>query len=93
MKMPTIGFGTWAADAEARPALEKATLQALQSGYRHIDTAWVYDTEVPVGNAVRASGIPRKDISITTKVYEVPYLTGLTKGGIIFTEMWRRVAT
>jgi 2,5-diketo-D-gluconate reductase B len=41
---------------------------ALQAGYRHIDTAWKYGTERQVGEAIRASGVPRNEIFLTTKV-------------------------
>ena len=41
---------------------------ALKAGYRHIDTAWKYGTERAVGEAMRASGVPRGDIFLTTKV-------------------------
>jgi diketogulonate reductase-like aldo/keto reductase len=43
-------------------------LAALRAGYRHIDTAWKYGTERAVGEAIRASGLPRQDIFLTTKV-------------------------
>jgi len=68
-EMPVIGFGTWDAVESQRPALLEATIAALKCGYRSIDTAWVYGTEQPVGEAIRKSGIPRENIFITTKVY------------------------
>jgi diketogulonate reductase-like aldo/keto reductase len=40
-------------------------LAALRAGYRHIDTAWKYGTERAVGEAIRASGLPRQDIFLT----------------------------
>lgn len=65
VKMPRLGFGTWArTGAEGVRAIELA----LETGYRHIDTAQSYDTEREVGTAVRASGLPRGDIWVTTKV-------------------------
>jgi len=70
-EIPTIGFGTWDAVESQRPALLEATLTALKSGYRSIDTAWVYGTEKAVGEAIRKSGIPREELFITTKVYVV----------------------
>lgn len=45
-----------------------AVRSALQLGYRHFDTAQVYNNEVDVGEAVRDSGVPRKDVWITSKV-------------------------
>lgn len=73
--MPTIGFGTWDAVQSQRGALREATAMAIKTGYRHIDTASVYGTEIPVGEAIRTSGVPRKDIFVTTKVY-IPRLWG-----------------
>lgn len=62
-KIPAIGFGTSqlgdCADVVAR---------ALEAGYRHIDTAWKYGTEKGVGAGLRASGVPREDIFLCTKV-------------------------
>src|SRR5690606_16158504 len=45
-------------------------LTALRLGYRHIDTAFLYDNETSVGEAVRKSGIPRSEIFITTKIWD-----------------------
>lgn len=66
IKMPIIGFGTW--DLRENEC-EKATLEALKIGYRLIDTAQMYQNEKEVGNAIRKSGIPRKEIFVTTKIY------------------------
>lgn len=65
VRMPMLGLGVYdmyAADAE------RAVQDALQIGYRLIDTAEMYRNEAEIGNAVRASGIPRQDIFITTKI-------------------------
>jgi 2,5-diketo-D-gluconate reductase B len=63
--MPTLGFGT----SPLTGGLSAETvLAALKAGYRHIDTARKYGTEPAVGEAMRASGIPRGDIFLTTKV-------------------------
>lgn len=63
--MPLLGLGVYDMyKAEA----EKAIQQALEIGYRLIDTATMYNNEVEVGNAIRQSGIPRQDIFLTTKV-------------------------
>ena len=51
-----------------REKAEKACLEAFKVGYRHIDTAHRYDNERGVGTAIKKSGIPRKDIFITTKL-------------------------
>ncbi|KAI9370458.1 NADP-dependent oxidoreductase domain-containing protein [Aspergillus egyptiacus] len=63
--IPALGFGTWQ-DADAQ---ENAVAEALKAGYRHIDTARVYGTEKAVGAAIRKSGIPRKEIFLTTKLW------------------------
>jgi 2,5-diketo-D-gluconate reductase A len=62
--IPQIGLGTGPMDdAEA----ERAVAQALELGYRHVDTAENYGNERGVGAGIRASGIPRADVFITTK--------------------------
>lgn len=66
VEMPQLGFGVWQVpDAEA----EGAVATALQAGYRSIDTAAVYGNEEGTGRAVAASGIPREDLFVTTKVW------------------------
>lgn len=65
VRMPLVGFGTW--QATGRKGYE-AVRQALDVGYRHIDTATMYGNEAEVGRAVRDSGVPREDIFITTKL-------------------------
>lgn len=65
-EMPRIGLGTW----QVRPEdARRAVRDAIAVGYRHIDTARVYGNEVAVGEGVRDSGVPRKDLWITTKVF------------------------
>ena len=63
--MPMVGFGTW--PLRARQACE-AVRRALQAGYRHIDTATMYANELEVGNALRDSGVPRREVFLTTKL-------------------------
>ena len=65
--IPQLGFGVWQIPRGA-PTRE-AVLAALRAGYRHIDTARIYGNEEDVGNAVRASGIPREEIFVTTKLW------------------------
>ena len=66
IEIPCIGFGTWQTpDGEASINAVKA---ALKSGYRHIDTAAAYGNESSIGLAVKQSGVPRKDIFITSKL-------------------------
>lgn len=65
VSIPQLGFGVWQV---ADDAAEAAVSEALRVGYRHIDTAALYQNEAGVGRAVAASGIPREDIFITTKL-------------------------
>ena len=63
--IPVLGFGTWdLSGAECA----RAVADAIKIGYRHIDTAAGYRNEDKVGEGIRAGGIPRKDLFITTKV-------------------------
>ena len=64
--IPILGIGTW--QLQGRRAYE-AVRHALKVGYRHIDTASMYGNESEVGEAIRASGVPRDDIFVTTKVW------------------------
>jgi diketogulonate reductase-like aldo/keto reductase len=67
VEIPAIGFGTWRlAEGEE---IENSVEEALKAGYRLIDTAKIYANEYGVGKAVAASGIPREDIFITTKLW------------------------
>ncbi|WP_373354524.1 aldo/keto reductase [Pseudoroseicyclus sp. CXY001] len=63
--MPPLGFGTY---GRKGPEGIAAMLCALETGYRHLDTAQDYGTEREVGEAVRQSGLPRSEIFVTTKV-------------------------
>jgi diketogulonate reductase-like aldo/keto reductase len=63
--LPLLGFGVWELVTGAEG--ERAVRSALEAGYRHIDTAQAYENEATVGAAVRASGIPREQLFITTK--------------------------
>ena len=65
MTMPALGFGTGGNMVED---CAEAVLAALRAGYRNIDTARKYGTEEGVGEAIRASGLPRDDIFVITKV-------------------------
>ncbi|KAG2344226.1 Aldo/keto reductase [Suillus weaverae] len=67
--MPCIALGSWVGTGPKELARASSwLLTALEAGYRHIDTAGLYGTEGAVGEAVRQSGIPRKDLYITTKL-------------------------
>jgi len=64
--MPSLGLGCWQSSAEDLvPAVE----HALKVGYRHIDGATIYGNEESLGEGVRRSGVDRKDIWITTKLW------------------------
>jgi diketogulonate reductase-like aldo/keto reductase len=65
-EIPAIGFGTW--DLRGRTC-EACVDCALGTGYRHVDTAAMYDNERDVGRAIRASSVPREEIFLTTKVW------------------------
>ncbi len=65
--IPCIGFGTY--KIEDPGVAYRSVADALEVGYRHIDTAAIYNNEKSVGAAVRDSGIDRKDVFVTTKVW------------------------
>jgi diketogulonate reductase-like aldo/keto reductase len=65
-RIPAIGLGTWELRGRACARLVE---QALKLGYRHIDTAQVYENEREVGEGLRASGIKRHEVFVTTKVW------------------------
>ncbi|WP_067619125.1 aldo/keto reductase [Alicyclobacillus acidiphilus] len=67
IEMPWFGLGVYKAQAGAE--VEQAIQYALDAGYRHIDTAALYANEESVGAAIKASGIPRESIFVTTKVW------------------------
>ncbi|KAF9961281.1 hypothetical protein BGZ72_004202 [Mortierella alpina] len=67
-QIPLLGLGVYA--MEPGQETENAVLWALKAGYRHIDTATIYDNEESVGSAIRKSGIPRDEIFVTTKLTE-----------------------
>ncbi|KAK7195343.1 prostaglandin f2-alpha synthase/D-arabinose dehydrogenase [Novymonas esmeraldas] len=65
--MPQFGLGVW--QSPVGEATENAVKWALQAGYRHIDTAAIYRNEESVGAGLRASGVPREEVFITTKLW------------------------
>ncbi len=65
-RIPLLGLGTW--DLRGRTCA-RVVEQALRLGYRHIDTAEMYDNEREVGEGLRASGLKRDDVFITTKIW------------------------
>lgn len=72
IEMPAVGIGTFMmTPAQA----EKAVLDALNCGYRMIDTAQAYMNERAVGRAIRKSKVAREDIFLSTKIWASQYLT------------------
>jgi 2,5-diketo-D-gluconate reductase A len=68
--IPQLGFGVWQIpDATAHASV----VTALQVGYRHVDTAAIYDNETGVGRAIRDSGVPREDVFLTTKLWNADH--------------------
>jgi 2,5-diketo-D-gluconate reductase B len=65
-RIPLLGLGTW--DLRGRTCA-RVVEQALRLGYRHIDTAEMYDNEREVGEGLRASGVKRNDVFVTTKIW------------------------
>ena len=65
--MPKIGYGVFRMTDQA--ACEEAVVQAIQAGYRLIDTAAAYGNEEAVGRAIRRCGVPREELFITTKLW------------------------
>lgn len=85
--MPQLGLGTFLQPSDS--VCEQSCLTALKAGYRHIDTAHAYNNEAGVGRAVKGSGIPRKDIWITSKLWSTEYGEGKTLKAI--DEMLKRM--
>jgi 2,5-diketo-D-gluconate reductase A len=67
IEMPILGFGVF--QITDKNECEKSVLDALETGYRLLDTAAAYMNETEVGNAIRKSGVERKDLFITTKLW------------------------
>jgi diketogulonate reductase-like aldo/keto reductase len=65
VKIPKLGLGTWMIRNDA---VVKAVQEAVRLGYRHVDTAQAYENETGVGEALRASGVTREQIFVTTKL-------------------------
>ena len=64
--IPAIGLGTWTLKEDAATQLVES---AIRSGYRHVDTAAMYENEEAVGAGLRASGLPRDEVFLTSKVW------------------------
>lgn len=77
VEMPQLGFGTYLATEEAG---YEAVKHALEIGYRHLDTAQMYGNEKMIGDAIKASGIDREEIFITSKQFNHSTLAEMQKG-------------
>lgn len=91
-RMPLLGFGTWQISNREAP---QATADALQAGYRHIDTATMYQNESGIGKALASVALPRESVFVTTKL--PPAHAGrerrtlgesLTKLGLDYVDLW-----
>lgn len=67
IEMPILGFGVFQVTDPGE--CEQAVVDALQAGYRLLDTAAIYQNEEAVGRAIKRSGVPREEIFVTTKVW------------------------
>jgi diketogulonate reductase-like aldo/keto reductase len=76
VEMPWLGFGVFQMEEGAET--EQSVLKALEVGYRSIDTAAAYRNERSVGQAIKASGLPREELFITTKVWNAAQRQGVT---------------
>lgn len=65
IKIPTLGLGTWFIDDAE---VDQAVVSAVKIGYRHIDTAQAYGNERGIGVGIKACGVPREELFITSKV-------------------------
>ncbi|ORY31923.1 putative aldehyde reductase i [Naematelia encephala] len=67
LTIPSIGLGTW---QSPKGEVAKAVEAAIKVGYRHIDCAWGYQNEDEVGEGIKASGVPREELWLTSKLFE-----------------------
>ncbi len=74
--IPCIGFGTW--QTPDGDVAVRSVAAAIEAGYRHIDTAQAYGNEESVGKGIRESGIDRKDLFVTTKLWNTNHSYKLT---------------
>ena len=80
LKIPQVGFGVFL--IKDNDEAEKCCLEAFKLGYRHIDTAHGYGNEILVGDAIRESGLPRKEIFLTSKLWHNECGEGVTSKAI-----------
>ena len=88
VKMPILGYGVYQIPQDI---CERCVLDALQAGYRALDTAQSYFNEEQVGSAIEKSGIPREEIFLTTKVWIEHYGYEQAKGSVL--ESMRKLRT
>jgi len=81
VKIPQFGLGVFLVDGDNNT--EKAVTEALNLGYRHIDTAHAYFNEIGVGNAIKNCGIPREEIFVTSKLWPTEYGEGITYTAVV----------
>ncbi len=77
--MPALGFGTWTLKDDQATSL--VTL-ALEAGYRHVDTAAMYGNEEAVGAGLRAGGLGRDEVFLTTKIWHTDLANGALQGSL-----------
>ncbi len=88
LKMPALGYGVYQV---TKDECERCVIDALDAGYRSIDTAQSYFNEEEVGSAIKKSGVPREDIFLTTKVWVEHYGYENTKASVL--ESMRKLQT
>lgn len=88
VKMPVLGYGVYQVTQEE---CERCVLDALQAGYRSLDTAQSYFNEEQVGSAIQKSGVPREEIFLTTKVWVEHYGYEAAKASVL--ESMRKLQT
>lgn len=88
LKMPVLGYGVYQV---TKDECERCVLDALETGYRSIDTAQSYFNEEEVGSAIKKSGIPREEIFLTSKVWVEHYGYENTKASVM--ESMRKLQT
>lgn len=88
VEIPILGLGTYKiGNTEAE--VYNAIRTALDAGFRHIDTATLYENEKPIGKAIRESGVAREDIFVTTKLWGTDVLKNNVQGA--FDESMRKL--
>ncbi|MGA8664327.1 MAG: aldo/keto reductase [Thermoplasmata archaeon] len=70
-EIPCVGLGVF--QVEPGPVTQRSVRSALDAGYRHVDTAKLYGNEADVGEAIRASGLPRGEVFVTTKLWHTDH--------------------